>query len=234
MVIVSVPDGAGGRQERPVSLLIFDCDGVLVDSEPLACRIGADTLTDHGFAITYEEFLGYVGRSARDIHAMMETRFGRPVPETIRAASRARLFAAFRAELRAIEGIAAVIDALDVPACVASSSDLERLALALGVTGLAPLFGPRVFSATEVARGKPAPDLFLLAAERCGARPDECLVVEDSPAGIVAAVAAGMCPIGFTGGGHCRPDHGDRLTAAGAVAVFDRFDALVRALLAPR
>jgi len=234
MMTVSVPDGTGRRQDRPVSLLVFDCDGVLVDSEPLACRIGAETLTDHGFTITYEEFLGFVGRSAQDIHAMMETRFGRPVPTDIRAASRERLFAAFRAELRAIEGIAAVIDALGVPACVASSSDLERLALALGVTGLAPLFGPRVFSATQVTRGKPAPDLFLFAAAQCGVPPAACLVVEDSPAGIAAAVAAGMCPIGFTGGGHCEPGHADRLTAAGAVAVFDRFETLARTLLAPR
>ncbi|MGE0726326.1 MAG: HAD family hydrolase, partial [Alphaproteobacteria bacterium] len=153
MMIASVPDDAGGRQERPVALAIFDCDGVLVDSEPLACRIGAAALTEHGFAISYEEFLGFVGRSARDIHAMMESRFGRPVPEEIRAASRARLFAAFRAELRAIPGVAALVQSLACAACVASSSDHERLALAIGTTGLAPLFGARVFSATEVARG---------------------------------------------------------------------------------
>jgi HAD superfamily hydrolase (TIGR01509 family) len=213
--------------------VVFDCDGVLVDSEPLACRIGAAVLTDHGFAITYEEFLGFVGRSAADIHAMMETRFGRAVPPEIRAASRAALFAAFRRELRAIEGIADLVAGLDLPTCVASSSDHERLALALGITGLAPLFGARVFSATEVARGKPAPDLFLHAAARCGVDPTECLVVEDSAAGIAAAVAAGMCPIGFVGGGHCGPNDAARLSAAGAAAVVGRMSE-IGAMLAPQ
>ncbi|MGE0715548.1 MAG: HAD family hydrolase [Alphaproteobacteria bacterium] len=209
----------------PVDLVIFDCDGVLIDSEVIACDVAASTLAAHGYAIGLEEYLGYVGRSARDIRALLETRFG-PLPDGLGRTERETLFARFRAELKGMPDVAATVAAIGLPACVASSSDHERLALTLTVAGLHHLFAPHIFSATEVARGKPAPDLFLHAAARMGVPPGHCVVVEDSPAGVAAAVAAGMRPIGFVGGGHCRAGHADRLRAAGADAVIDRMTAL--------
>ena len=116
-------------------------------------------------------------------------------------------------------GIHSVVRALTGPRCVASGSAPERLRHSLGLTGLLPHFDPHIFSATQVARGKPAPDLFLFAAQRMQAATDACLVIEDSVAGVQAAVAAGMRVIGFTGGSHCRPDHADRLRAAGVSAL---------------
>jgi len=109
-----------------------------------------------------------------------------------------------------------LLDRLAVPACVASSSDPERLRISLGAVGLYDRFHPHIYSAVQVARGKPAPDLFLLAAERLGVAPAACVVIEDSPAGVAAGLAAGMAVVGFTGGGHCGPDHGRSLRAAGA------------------
>lgn len=209
-----------------VELVVFDCDGVLIDSELLACRTAADTLCEFGFPITLEEYLAFVGRSARDIQTALETRFG-PMPAELRATERQRLFARFATDLQPMPEAAATVAALARPVCVASSSDHERLELTLGVTGLAPLFRPHVFSATEVARGKPAPDLFLHAAARMGVAPAACLVVEDSPAGVTAAVAAGMRAVGFVGGGHCGLAHAERLRAAGAETVVDRLSAVV-------
>ena len=143
------------------------------------------------------------------------------------AAMREELFDAFRAELRPIPGIAAVIDALPCPFCVASSSLPERIRLSLEVTGLWTRFEGRAFSSTMVRRGKPAPDLFLHAAASLGFAPADCLVVEDSPAGITAARAAGMRVIAFTGGGHAAgADHRARVAALGPDAVIDDMGAL--------
>ncbi|MCC7274011.1 MAG: HAD family hydrolase [Alphaproteobacteria bacterium] len=218
--------------DRPaVDLVIFDCDGVLIDSEIIACSVAVATLAAHGLEIGLEEFLGFVGRSARDIRALLERRFG-ALPASWEAVQRETLFARFRSELKAMPGAAATVGSLGRPVCVASSSGHERLRLTLGAAGLHDLFAPAIFSATEVARGKPAPDLFLHAAARMGAAPGRCLVVEDSPAGVTAAVAAGMRAIGFVGGSHCRPGHAERLRAAGAERVIDRLPevaALIRA-----
>lgn len=123
-------------------------------------------------------------------------------------------------------GIHALLDRISAPVCVASSSRPERLAHTLGLTGLHHRFAPNVFSASQVANGKPAPDLFLFAAARMGAAPARCFVVEDSVAGVQAGVAAGMTVLGFCGGGHCPPEHGRALRAAGARAVFAHMDAL--------
>lgn len=204
--------------DRPVGLVIFDCDGVLIDSEVLACSTAVKTMGQFGLAITLEEYLGFVGRSARDIGAVLEARFG-PLPVELAATGRARLFERFEAELQPMPGVREAVAGLSVPACVASSSDHDRLRLTLTLTGLHGLFAPAIFSATEVSRGKPAPDLFLHAAARMGVTPAACLVIEDSPAGIAAAVAAGMWAVGFVGGSHCGPQHGEKLRAAGAERV---------------
>lgn len=207
--------------EGPTTLIIFDCDGVLVDSEPLACAAEMAALAALGHPITADEFARLaIGRGRRELDPLLEAWWGRPLPEDYAERVRAATLAAFRRSLQPVAGIAALLDGLEAaPRCVASSSQPERIRLALGLTGLAPFFGEALFSAAEVARGKPAPDLFLHAARRMGAAPAACLVVEDSVPGIAAARAAGMTAVGFTAGGHCRPDLAGRLLAAGADAV---------------
>jgi HAD superfamily hydrolase (TIGR01509 family) len=129
--------------------------------------------------------------------------------------------AGFRQSLAPIEGVTEALDSLTLPICVASSSSVAQIRQKLGITGLLERFGEHLFSAAMVARGKPAPDLFLYAAQRLATVPDRCLVIEDSPAGIDAALAAGMTAIGFSGGSHCGPEHGGRLQKHGAALVMD-------------
>lgn len=213
------------------SLVIFDCDGVLIDSEVLAQRIEVEVLTAHGFPVTLEEVAArYLGISGAAMFADLGVRFGRPVPDVTIEELHARIAAACETELTAMPGIHGLLDRLSAPACVASSSRPERLAHTLGLTGLHHRFAPHIFSATMVANGKPAPDLVLLAARTMGTPPAQCVVVEDSIPGVRAGVAAGMRVVGFCGGGHCPPGHGDRLREAGAAAVFAQMDALAETL----
>jgi HAD superfamily hydrolase (TIGR01509 family) len=202
-------------------LVIFDCDGVLIDSEVIACRVDAACFAEIGLPITAEDVMErYVGTSARTMFADIEARHGVRLPEDFGLTLRERIAAAFETELKAMDGIEAVLDALPCARCVASSSAPDRLRHALSLTELLGRFDPHVFSATQVPRGKPAPDLFLFAAQRMGVAPARCVVVEDSMPGVEAGVAAGMRVLGFTGGGHCRPEHAERLRAAGAADVF--------------
>lgn len=213
----------------PPGLVVFDCDGVLVDSEPIAMRVLLDTLTAAGLeldaGIAHDRFLG---RSLASTVAILAADFGLTLDPAALAAMRARLHAAFRAELRPIPGVAATLAALAPPVCVASSSQPERIELSLRLTGLWPWFEGRAFSATEVDRGKPAPDLFLHAARAMGFAPAECLVVEDSPAGVRAAQAGGMRVVGFVGGGHAQgAAHRAALAALGPERVIEDMRALV-------
>lgn len=184
--------------------LIFDCDGVLVDSEPLAARELQALFASLGARIApqriYDEFLGRSVQTIVDAAA----RDGLDVRPALPGFAVA-LAARFRRDLHPVPGMAEAIALLPGPRAVASSSAPERLALSLRLTGLAPLFGSHVYSATQVAQGKPAPDLFLLAAARLGVAPRDCVVIEDSPAGIIAARAAGMRAVGFLGGSHAGP-----------------------------
>jgi HAD superfamily hydrolase (TIGR01509 family) len=206
---------------RP-SLVIFDCDGVLIDSEVIACRIDAECLTEAGFPTTTEDVLeNSVGVASAIYFARLETKLGKRLPGNFWQTVQARIAAEFERELRPIAGVADLLPALGVKVCVASSSHPERLRHTLGLTGLWAHFDPHVFSATMVRNGKPAPDLFLYTAAKMGAAPRDCVVVEDSNAGVAAGVAAGMRVLGFTGGSHCSPDHGKRLRDAGAAVVFD-------------
>jgi len=199
------------------TLIIFDCDGVLVDSEVLACRVEMTVLQQLRHPISAEEFRRRaVGRSRRDNQAMLEGLWGRPLPADYTEQVQSRLFETFRTELVPVAGMPELVGRVATDRCVASSSPPDRLALALALGGYAPLFGDAVFSAVEVPRGKPAPDLFLHAAGRRSVPPDRCLVVEDSVPGIEAAKAAGMVAIGFAGGSHCDSSHGAALRAAGA------------------
>jgi HAD superfamily hydrolase (TIGR01509 family) len=199
-------------------LVIFDCDGVLVDSELLACRISAECLTEAEFVISADDVMErYVGVSLKAMLADIEDRYRRTLPPEFADVLRQRMAAAFAAELRPIDGVQTVLAGLTCRRCVASGNAVLRHTLT--VAGLLHYFDPHVFSATQVARGKPAPDLFLFAAASMQVAPERCVVIEDSQPGVLAAVAAGMRAIGFTGGGHCRPGHAERLRAAGAVAV---------------
>ena len=203
-------------------LLIFDCDGVLVDSESLGCRIDAEFLTQIGIPYTAEEIARqFLGVSLKTMIARIEAERGCRLPDDFGERLNRILFARFETDLKPIEGVRDAILSLPYPRCVASSSVPERIALSLRITGLSDLFDD-IFSSTQVPRGKPAPDLFLHAASNMKARPEDCVVIEDSVAGVQAALAAGMRVIGFTGGGHCGPDHAERLRQAGAPLVIDR------------
>jgi HAD superfamily hydrolase (TIGR01509 family) len=200
-----------------MTLLIFDCDGVLVDSEVIAHRTLLDALAPLGLTIPLaDSFALFSGRSVKDTLAIVEQRLGRPLPADFLEQSRKLLFERFRQSLKPVAGVAEAIAALPYARCVASSSSFDRLRLALDVTGLAPVFGEDVFSATQVERGKPAPDLFLFAAKQMGARPARCIVIEDSSLGVEAGRAAGMRVIGFAGASHATDALTDRLSAAGA------------------
>lgn len=188
---------------RSPRLIIFDCDGVLVDSEPIAIAVLRETIARAGREIDEETaYRRFLGRSMATIRDIVATDFGVRIGDAELAAMRTELQARFRRDLKPISGIAATLDALDLPFCVASSSQPERIRLSLGVTGLLAFFEPNIYSSSMVANGKPAPDLFLHAAAEMRFEPGECLVIEDSPAGIEAACRAGMRVFAFTGGAH--------------------------------
>ena len=204
-------------------LVIFDCDGVLVDSEPLAMRVLLEAVAERG--VTLDVATGYdrfLGRSLASIRQSFAEEFGVVLDAHALEKVRRRLFATFEAELQPIPGIEGALSQLETPFCVASSSQPERIALSLRVTGLLPHFEGRLFSATMVRHGKPAPDLFLYAAAAMGHPPGATVVIEDSPVGIAAARAAGMRALGFLGGSHARGQaHRAALEAQGPDAMLD-------------
>jgi HAD superfamily hydrolase (TIGR01509 family) len=180
-------------------LVIFDCDGVLVDSERLAIRTEAEVLFHLGWPLTESEIVErFVGRSATYMHEVIEEHLGRPVDwET---EFEARYEEVFAQELLPVPGVAEVVRQITVPMCVASSGSHEKMRFTLGLTGLLEVFGERLFSVDDVENGKPAPDVFLYAAEKMGVGPDRCAVVEDSVSGVTAGLAAGMTVLAFSGG----------------------------------
>ncbi|MGH7060666.1 MAG: HAD family hydrolase [Stellaceae bacterium] len=212
-------------------LLIFDCDGVLVDSELIFARVLGECLTEAACPASADEalILGF-GRNRDTLTAAVEARFGRSLPDGFFEAMRARTALVLGQELAAMPGVVELLAGMPEPRCVASNGHLERVRERLALTGLLPFFDPHVFSAIQVAAGKPAPDLFLFAAERLGVVPPDCLVIEDSLAGVEAARAAGMAVVGFCGGSHCPKGHAETLTAAGCSRVFGRMADLGRFL----
>ncbi|WP_211267210.1 HAD family hydrolase [Nonomuraea candida] len=179
-----------------IDLVIFDCDGVLVDSERISVRVGLAAVRRLGWTIDEAEYIErFVGCS----HEYWEEQIG-PTPPGWREQVNADYAAALKAELCAVEGIEAALDRLTVPSCVASNGRHHVIRRSLETTGLADRFAGRVFSAEDVERGKPAPDLFLHAAATMGAEPERCVVVEDSPFGVTAAISAGMRCLAFAGG----------------------------------
>ena len=198
-------------------LVIFDCDGVLVDSEPVANRMLGQMLRELGLDLTQEQiFESFVGYSLPHVLRVIENMLGRAPPVNFLRDLQARTFEAFATELRAMPGIEDALDRLGLPFCVASSGDHEKMRTTLGITGLWPRFAGRIFSVTQVARGKPAPDVYLFAARQLGAEPAACVVVEDTPPGVQAGVAAGMRVFGYCA---YTPEH--KLKAAGAHLTFD-------------
>jgi HAD superfamily hydrolase (TIGR01509 family) len=219
-----------------MTLLIFDCDGVLVDSEVLAHDTLREMMAALGRPTTMDEAMReFAGGSLADTLATAERLLGRPVPADVGEHFGQRLLDRFRNELKPIPGVRDAILALPYRRCVASSSSPERLRLSLEVTGLAPLFGEHVFSAVQVARGKPAPDLYLLAAGTMGEPPGRCIVIEDTTRGVAAGRAAGARVIGFSGAAHATPALAGDLARAGAdlvIGAMHELPAVVRRLAA--
>jgi HAD superfamily hydrolase (TIGR01509 family) len=203
-----------------LELIIFDCDGVLVDSEIIAHQLLAQMMTDLGHPMsTAEAIEKFAGRSLADILPLLEATLGRSIPDHLGQRYGDLLLERLRRDLKPLPGVKTAIAALQYRRCVASSSSLDRIRLSLDVTGLTPLFGSNIFSATEVAHGKPAPDLYLFAAEMMAVSPERCVVIEDAALGAIAGRAAGMKVIGFTGATHATKDAERHLAAAGACAV---------------
>jgi HAD superfamily hydrolase (TIGR01509 family) len=209
-------------QKPRFDLVIFDCDGVLVDSEPITNRIFADMLNELGIPVTLDEmFEKFVGRSMGQCVALIEGILGRKIPENFVPQYHARTTQALKAGLKAVPGIEAALDAIPLPYCVASSGSHQKMQTTLGMTGLIARFEGKLFSVTEVARAKPYPDVFLYAADKLGVAPSACAVVEDTPTGVTAGVAAGMQVYGYCGR---TPRH--RLQEAGAHHTFDSMSLL--------
>jgi HAD superfamily hydrolase (TIGR01509 family) len=211
-------------------VVIFDCDGVLVDSETIALARTREELAKLGLQLSDDEARDrFLGVSAQSVQGIAERDLGASLPPDFQRDLARAILADFEHELKGIEGIREALAHLGARVCVASSSAMERIRASLRIVGYARLFEPNVFSAAQVARGKPHPDLFLHAAARMNARPRDCLVIEDSVPGVVAAHRAGMMVFGFIGGTHIPgPEHGDVLRASGAALAFDDMRELPR------
>jgi HAD superfamily hydrolase (TIGR01509 family) len=210
----------------PLALLIFDCDGVLVDSERVAVKVDVEVFAALGLTVTEAEVIErFVGRSDADIAAQLEAELGHSLAPDWAEEFTPLYREAFAAELGPVDGVVEALDQIDIPCCVASSGSHDKIRYTLGLTGLYDRFAGRIFSVSEVAHGKPAPDLFLHAARQMGVEPRRCAVIEDSRWGVEAARTAGMRAFGYAGG--LTPP--ERLADAGAV-VFDDMRKLPRLL----
>lgn len=193
---------------------------MLVDSEPLAAQAYVRVYAKHGLAITPDVISQCIGMKQTDILRRIHELTGQAFPLEHQDDIWSETRLVFRKALEPVPGIKTFLERLEVPCCVASSSSIERIQFSLNTTGLIGFFKRNIFSSSMVNRGKPVPDLILLAAEKMGVAPSDCIVIEDPPFGVQGAVAAGMAVIGFTGGGHTTPGHGDALQAAGASRVY--------------
>ena len=207
--------------------IIFDCDGVLVDSEPLSIRVSSALLAEHGIMLSSEEaHRRFLGKSFPDLVAETEREFGVRFPPDVEDQESRKLLALYATDLRPVPGIAAALGAIGGRYAIASNSPTHRVEAALGLTGLADFFAGRITTYEDVARAKPAPDVYVEAARRLGVSSQGCLVVEDSVTGVMAARGAGCRIIGFTG---TQPDpvaHGKTLAAAGAGPIIGHMDEL--------
>ncbi len=216
--------------------IIFDFDGVLADSEVLSNSVIAEIVTELGVPTTVDDaYRIYMGKRLSDVIETIERVIGRKLPDDFADSYQRRTFDTFRARLTPVDGAREFVTAWrEVPNCIASSSSPERLVLSLEVLNMTALFEGRVFSASNVARGKPHPDIFLHAATQLGVAPADCIVIEDSIGGITAARAAGATSIGLTAASHIQPGFDAKLRQAGAdhvAASFAELDRIIRPLL---
>lgn len=208
-----------------IDLVIFDCDGVLIDSEVISARILIEQLGRVGVHVDFPYVQKhFLGRSWTRVAAEIRISYGLALDSDFEDRYRSNLLFAFETELRPMAGIEAVLGALGVGSCVATSSSPPRARRSLDLSRLAPFFGDRLFTASMVKNGKPAPDLFLFTAEAMGIAPDRCLVIEDSVPGILAAQAAGMAVWRFIGGSHLQGLPQDELNQDGQLTVFDKWE----------
>ncbi|MBN8534854.1 MAG: HAD family phosphatase [Rhizobiales bacterium] len=200
--------------------IIYDCDGTLIDSEHIAGSVCAEALTKVGWPISMREFNArFNGVPVKETWNILRAELPFDLPPGFNEAINAEIYRRFETELSVVPGVMEAIHAIEGPRAVASSTGLVTLKRNLDSTGLSAFFGQHIYSASQVARGKPAPDVFLFAASQLGLDPAHALVIEDSVAGVVAALRAGMRVIGFTGACHGADDIGERLAAAGALSV---------------
>lgn len=214
---------------RELGLVIFDCDGVLVDSERISNRVFCSMLNELGLSVTLEDmFEHFVGLSMPQCVERMTNMLGNPPPESFVETLRHRTELALREQVAPIPGVPEVLDRIRLPFCVASSGSHDKIRLTLGATGLLERFTNRIFSVADVGNPKPAPDVFLHAASQMGVEPANCVVIEDTPTGVRAGVAAGMYVLGF-----CAHTPARRLEAAGAHSVFGEMRLLPEILQVP-
>ncbi|MBD2629424.1 HAD family hydrolase [Trichormus variabilis] len=198
-------------------LVIFDCDGVLVDSEPIINRIFAETLTEFGFPITHAEVTQkFVGKSLKTCLEIIEQSYQKPLPKNFIEICKEREIAPLQRELQAVSGINEVLEQIALPKCVASNNSHRHIQLALKLTGLLHQFEGKIYSCYDVPRPKPFPDVYLYAAEQMNTNPEHCVVIEDSVPGVQAGCAAGMTVFGYA-----QHSYRTALTAAGAKIVFN-------------
>lgn len=207
-----------------IQLVIFDCDGVLIDSEVISARILIEQLGRVGVHVDFPYVQkNFLGRSWTKVAAEVRISYGLDLDSDFEDRYRSDLLAAFETELRAVTGVEDVLDNIGVSFCVATSSSPKRARRSLELSGLAPFFGDCLFTASQVANGKPAPDLFFFTARSMGIDPRYCLVIEDAMPGVHAARAAGMAVWRFTGGSHLRGLDADELGEGGALTTFDKW-----------
>jgi HAD superfamily hydrolase (TIGR01509 family) len=217
--------------------IIFDCDGVLVDSEPLSMEVDWELLREHGVELSREDVIRrFVGLTFGAMVEQVKAEFGIELPDDLSAIKDKRLLDVYEDRLAAVEGALQAVDAIQLPRSVASNSPRARVEAAFRISGFSDRFGKRITTFEDVRSGKPAPDIYIKAAERATAAPSACVVVEDSVAGVTSAVAAGCVVLGFTGTSLDPARHGNLLSQAGAYQTFSymaQLPGLVSGLLNP-
>jgi HAD superfamily hydrolase (TIGR01509 family) len=211
-----------------MNLIIFDCDGVLIETEALANQCEVDALAKMGFKIPLEDYIDLaLGKHNSLVEKLLKKTYGIDLNQTFWEEVKRVQKDVFEKKLTAVKGIESALKKIPTAKCIASSSSMERLHHTLGITKLLPYFEGNIFSADFVAKGKPAPDIFLYAADKMKTHPKDCLVIEDSPAGIQGAISAGMTVYAFGGGKHITPKIKEKLKQTKAHRFFEDMEKLI-------